>query len=462
MQPNYPYHPASRPFSARTQSGQAIIIIAVMMVGLIGALGLAIDGGGLFFLRRDTQNAVDAALLAAAYAQCAQDPTEAAAMSETAKNALVVEAALDAAERNGFVDTDPAANAANRIDVQVNRGPTSGPKQGDTDYVEVIIRANKPSYFIQLVWGGQLSATSRGVSYCSAARDTTPAAGIMALGDCGGTNSNPELNWSGSNIDVIGGMLSNGTLNINNNNSTDSNLIEGGARANDEVIAGNTNFNPPSDDFADVDVYDPLEFNISDFRQSGRIGSLVPSELYHLAPGSGDWNLSDGDLIDGEMKGLYVNFNGGITLPASLTYGWSSDPGATIVASGQINISGEKGLSYEYYHGLDDTDNGAKGLILFSALAPADPCDTNNNAEGIDFSGGRVGNDNQQGNNEVEEFVFHGIVYAPTSAISWSLSSYNIRGAIIGYTISGSGSDFNFEFDPSLFPPRPPMLEMAE
>ncbi|MBK8028375.1 MAG: hypothetical protein IPK17_02470 [Chloroflexi bacterium] len=37
---------------------------------LIGALGLAVDGGGLFFLQRDAQNAADAAAIAGAYARC--------------------------------------------------------------------------------------------------------------------------------------------------------------------------------------------------------------------------------------------------------------------------------------------------------------------------------------------------------------------------------------------------------
>ena len=47
------------------QRGQVMVIIALMMVAMVGALGLAIDGGRLYVDRRVLQNAADAAALAA-------------------------------------------------------------------------------------------------------------------------------------------------------------------------------------------------------------------------------------------------------------------------------------------------------------------------------------------------------------------------------------------------------------
>jgi Flp pilus assembly protein TadG len=49
----------------RRQSGQVIVLVALTMLVLIGMLGLAIDGGRAFIDRRELQNAVDAAVLAA-------------------------------------------------------------------------------------------------------------------------------------------------------------------------------------------------------------------------------------------------------------------------------------------------------------------------------------------------------------------------------------------------------------
>src|ERR1700674_3690178 len=47
------------------QRGQAIVLIAVMLAVLIGMAALAIDGARAYSLRRDLQDAVDAAALTA-------------------------------------------------------------------------------------------------------------------------------------------------------------------------------------------------------------------------------------------------------------------------------------------------------------------------------------------------------------------------------------------------------------
>ncbi len=50
----------------RRQSGQAIVLIALLITALIGFLGLAVDGGRVFIDRREQQAAADSAALAAA------------------------------------------------------------------------------------------------------------------------------------------------------------------------------------------------------------------------------------------------------------------------------------------------------------------------------------------------------------------------------------------------------------
>src|SRR5207302_9604256 len=54
-----------RPQRARKQSGQAIVLIALMLTFLIGMAAIAIDGSRAYALRRDLQAAVDSASLAA-------------------------------------------------------------------------------------------------------------------------------------------------------------------------------------------------------------------------------------------------------------------------------------------------------------------------------------------------------------------------------------------------------------
>lgn len=50
----------------RDESGQVIVLVAVMMLGLIAVVGLVTDGGLMFTQRRDLQNAADGAALAGA------------------------------------------------------------------------------------------------------------------------------------------------------------------------------------------------------------------------------------------------------------------------------------------------------------------------------------------------------------------------------------------------------------
>src|SRR5687767_3748477 len=64
------------PSRKNRQSGQAIVLIALMLVLLIGMAALAIDGGGVLFLQRDAQNAADAAALAASRTYCLSGKTD--------------------------------------------------------------------------------------------------------------------------------------------------------------------------------------------------------------------------------------------------------------------------------------------------------------------------------------------------------------------------------------------------
>lgn len=48
------------------ESGQVIVLVAILMVGLVAVVGLVTDGGLVFSQRRDLQNVADAAALAGA------------------------------------------------------------------------------------------------------------------------------------------------------------------------------------------------------------------------------------------------------------------------------------------------------------------------------------------------------------------------------------------------------------
>jgi len=117
-------------FGPKGEGGQAIVLIALMMMVMLMIVGLAIDGGQLYSSKRTQQEAADAASFAGAVAiyqspiSCWQTPPCAAA----------IQAATDDATRNGFTDN------VNNTRVYVNHPPSAGAAfAGNGKYVEVVI-----------------------------------------------------------------------------------------------------------------------------------------------------------------------------------------------------------------------------------------------------------------------------------------------------------------------------------
>ena len=105
------------------EEGQALVLIAITMMAMMFAIGLAIDAGTLFVAKRTMQEAADSAAFAGGVVLW-QDPTK---VTE-AKAAAVADATL-----NGFT------NNVNNTTVTVSSPPTSGAFSGNALYVEVII-----------------------------------------------------------------------------------------------------------------------------------------------------------------------------------------------------------------------------------------------------------------------------------------------------------------------------------
>ncbi len=86
------------------ERGQAIVILLFALVAVTAMAGLAIDGGRLYALRRQAQNAADAAALAGTR-QLAEYITQ----CETGSNSDVSRAIIDAARFNGIDNASPDA-----------------------------------------------------------------------------------------------------------------------------------------------------------------------------------------------------------------------------------------------------------------------------------------------------------------------------------------------------------------
>src|SRR5262245_11535342 len=68
------------------QRGQLLVIFALALIGIVGVVGLVIDGGSTFVQRRTEQNVADAAAMAAGYAFLAGTSPSSAANAVATSN----------------------------------------------------------------------------------------------------------------------------------------------------------------------------------------------------------------------------------------------------------------------------------------------------------------------------------------------------------------------------------------
>ena len=129
----------------KNEHGQAIVLIALAIVGLVGFSALAIDGGNAYSDRRHAQNAADAAVLSAALAKIRGNDWQSAG--------------LYIADNNGYVDT-----ALNQT-VDIHNPPISGPYTGDSEYIQVIIESHVETFFAPVIGVEQVTNTVEAVAH---------------------------------------------------------------------------------------------------------------------------------------------------------------------------------------------------------------------------------------------------------------------------------------------------------
>ena len=439
--PTHPLEPGahSAPNEARRKQelerGQAIVLIAFVMVGLIAMLGLSVDGGGILFLYRDARNATDAATLAAAYARCTNDdPNE------------LYDAGLKTANDNGFNDNE----TDNFVDI--HNPPLNGVGAGDSDYINVQIRAFKPSYFIQVVYPEPLWIATEATGFCRRPFDSSTVGAIFGLGttDC----SNGRVELSGADQTIIGDIFSNG--NTKQTGSGNGLVIDGSAGTH-------STFDPPnySDkvSFVPPGTYTPGQtqrdnpfswVDLNDYRPGGVIYDALeaknPSQVKHITSAdpdfkNGGWNPGNKATVGG-----FYMVEGNVTLQGIYV---DQAIGLTVVATGTITvISPNDTISfYEPLLTLNDQDIPSIGFVFYSEFGDQGTSCANS-ANAIDVS--------------TNNLNVTGVIYAPNGGIGGSFSSGFYKGALVGWRVSLSGSDTDIIRDPTLFPPQPPRVSIAQ
>lgn len=129
------------------ERGQALIMIALAAIGLVGFAALAIDGSRVFSDRRHAQNAADTAVLAAALSKIRADPPETG-------DAAAEAAGLERAASNGY-DNNGTTNVVtvnNCAEPNLNPRCEGVPAGADpSEYIQVVIRLTTHTTFARVI-----------------------------------------------------------------------------------------------------------------------------------------------------------------------------------------------------------------------------------------------------------------------------------------------------------------------
>ena len=132
------------------EHGSILVTTSLCMVMLVAILGLAIDCGHFFFVKRNLQSAADAAALAAALeARTCDGTVVCSAMQSAAQGAL---------QENGLLADTVITNCSNGTDsgvtLRLNNPPcaiSSDPNKGKATYAEAVVSQPVQTYFASLV-----------------------------------------------------------------------------------------------------------------------------------------------------------------------------------------------------------------------------------------------------------------------------------------------------------------------
>jgi len=407
-----------------TQSGQALVMIALAAIGLFAFAALAIDGSAIFSDRRHAQNAADTGVLQAALTKVRGGDWEIDGLAR--------------AESNGY-DDNGITN-----DVLFYSPPIDGPYQGNDQYIQVKIRSDVKLFFARII--GRQKATNHVEAIARAAvpEVTTWFDGKALVSVMKGCRS------SGDPHDpfVVGG---NGTTIVNNSgifvNSTCEPAFEDNGNSNlvttsqgvcvvGGVEPGVNGVNPPPDDHCSSQI-DPAKYQLIN-PQCDNPGSITGSGgNYEAWPGyfnrTGNQTFPDvspsGNLK--LHKGIYCLENG-----ISLNSNWNI---TTDVNGNDLHDADSEGVLFFIPDG-DVTFNGGSELHLhaISSLYGNFPERFLNYL--IYIPPTNEANVTITGNNGS---TFTGTILAPASHITLdgSGNTISLDTQIIGYdnTITGSG-----------------------
>jgi hypothetical protein len=402
-----------------SERGQAIIVIALALVGLLALTALAIDGGNAYSERRRAQNAADTTVLDSALAKV--------------RGQNLYTEGLARAASNSYVDSDPTAGSTSPdVNVEIYNPPISGPYTGHAEYVQAIITAEVPTYFGRVIgitkvtnkveavarakppvfspmfYGNAIVGLSpddcKAVVYQGNANTTVTGSGIYVNSNCESSaffNNSSSAQLTAPCLQSVGGIeYKPGAINI-----PPACIITGAAPLPPPIYP-----NPTCSDNAEKDgnTLSPGNYN----------GTFPPAGVTELESGvycvNGNFRLNAGDVLNGTE--VIIRVSGDVR--------WNG--GAT------INLSAPTSGPFE-------------GLLLFLPEGNTNEVEINGNSGS----------------------TFTGTILAPSASVSINGSGgvTGLNSQVIGYTVNLSGTSnttINYNAGQNYQAPENPAVQLVQ
>jgi hypothetical protein len=351
----------------KDEKGQALYMSAMAMLVLMGFLGLGIDMGVLRYEKRLQQSAADAAAIAGA-SNLAYGGYATGAQKASAENGFQDNGGGNSAlcspggAGNPPAGTPTSTAPVGTICVQVNNPPASGPHSAGANsgsYVEVLVSAVQPTYFMPVVGFTKSTVTARAV-----AGNLAPAFG----GACLYTLNPDTVGIQGINI--------NGTGKTIKLDAPNCGVVDNGDFSDQ---AGNNKINVNA-------AYVGVSGNVQDKSNvtctDGQTGAECPSQgsppvanplAYLTPPCSG--TACGGNAWDGNNTIFPNHYSGTMSLGPGT---WTFEPGLYVFDGGGLSIGANAtvtgtGVTFYFTNGATVTATGTP-LIQFEACGGTISC----------------------------------------------------------------------------------------
>lgn len=397
-----------------SERGQVLVMVGLALAVMIGAVGLAIDGGRLYLERREAQGAADHAAITAALAFCSGSGSGTA-----------ISKGLASAAQNGY-NNDGVTNT-----VAVTFQAGNPPK------FRAVVKTMAQTAFMGILGIFTFDVAAEAVAGCVGGSSSSGPGAIYAGGtNCTNASGKPAIKVNGSIFKVYGGLHSNSDIGI----SGSTNQFTNGPGAPDDPVtyvgeffnggSGNTFQDPPYPQDVGPALptpvwpsgWDPSDANPSLYAAyrslavntstlNDQVTMLTTNGVYYTDSSLG---IDIGTISPGVSRVTLVAPNGPVKVAAStLTLGAATDAD---VAPGTLPRQGILILS-----GLTQS-----GLLM---------CDTFT----VDVSG--------------SDSTWNGIIWAPGGLIKMSGSgTATANGSLVAWAVELNGSNLKIQYDSSLFP----------